>query len=86
MAVSVRRDLQDARRHITAPEAEACLGIPKGTIRAWASQGKIHTVSTAKRGTQWYLLSEVLVLARHTKRRAHHKRPTRRVAVRDLGI
>jgi predicted site-specific integrase-resolvase len=64
VAISIRRDLQDGRRHITAPEAEACLGIRAGTVRRWAHAGRLHPVSTDKGGVQWYLLADILDLMR----------------------
>jgi len=68
----------DDRRHITAREAEEQLGIPSGTVRAWASQRKLFAVSIARDGSRWYLLAEVLKLNESSKRRAQHTRPSRR--------
>ena len=72
------RPPDDARRHITAREAEEQLGIPSGTVRAWASQRKLFAVSIARDGSRWYLLAEVLKLAESTTRRVRHTRPSRR--------
>lgn len=70
----------DHRRTITAKEAAAELGIPTGTIRGWASAGRLFAVSIGPDGQRWYLLSAVLELAATTRRRAHAVRPSRRRA------
>lgn len=66
------------RRTITAKEAEAELGIPAGTIRGWASAGKLYAVSIGPDRQRWYLLAEVLILAEQSRRRTRHTRPKRR--------
>jgi hypothetical protein len=71
-------ELQDSRRVITAREAEKELGIPAGTIRAWASEGKLLCRSIGSDRQRWYLLSDVLELRAKTTRRAPHTRPNRR--------
>jgi hypothetical protein len=70
-------ELQDARRVITAKEAEDNLGIPAGTIRGWAATGKLLARSIGRNRQRWYLLSEVLELAGQTSRRVRHERPGR---------
>lgn len=66
-----------SRRHITAREAQDCLGIPAGTIRAWASLGKLFAVSIDRDGARWYRLADVLELREATRRRTRHARPNR---------
>lgn len=51
-----------SRRHITAREAQDCLGIPASTIRVWAWRGKLHAVSIDRNGERWYRLADVLEL------------------------
>ena len=68
----------DDRRTITATEAHHLLGIPTGTIRAWASTRKLVAVSIGPDQQRWYLLREVLDAAAQRKPRATHARPTRR--------
>lgn len=67
------------RRVVTAREAQDMLGIPAGTIRGWASQGRLFAVSIGERGERWYKLTDVLALRDSTRRRARHARPTRHV-------
>lgn len=66
------------RRTITAKEAEAQLGIPAGTIRGWASSGRLYAVSIGPDRQRWYLLREVLALNAERLPRTPHERPTRR--------
>ncbi|HEU4540318.1 MAG TPA: hypothetical protein VFR23_04250 [Jiangellaceae bacterium] len=68
-----------SRRHITAREAQDCLGIPAGTIRGWAKdEAKLCPVSIDANGERWYRLADVLELAATTRRRKSHCRPNRR--------
>lgn len=69
---------QDLMRTITAAEAQRTLGIPSGTIRGWASAGKLYACAIGQDGQRWYKLGEVLELAATTKRRTRHERPMRR--------
>lgn len=59
----------DERRHITAREAEMCLGIRAGTVRQWARREKLFPCSTDKHKEQWYLLKDVLDLANRPRYR-----------------
>jgi hypothetical protein len=65
------------RRVITAKEAQANLGIPASSIRAWAAQGKLYAVSIDSNRERWYRLRDVLDLWANTRRRARHTRPSR---------
>jgi hypothetical protein len=65
------------RRVITAREAEQTLGIPASTIRAWASQERIHAVSIDANRERWYRLADVIELRSTTQRRTRHTRPSR---------
>jgi hypothetical protein len=69
----------DDRRKVTAREAQTELGVPTGTIRAWASASKqrLYAVGIDTRGRKLYRLSDVLALRDATRRRTHHTRPTR---------
>jgi hypothetical protein len=75
---------QDERRVITAREAQDELGVPASSIRAWASQGRLHAVSIGPDRQRWYLLSDVVELASATRRRRPHQRPSAAV-VQDRG-
>ncbi len=67
----------DARRTITATEAQACLGIPASTIRAWATQGRLYAVGIGPDRQREYHLADVLALRETTQRRRRHTRPSR---------
>ena len=67
----------EARRTITAREAQQCLGIPRGTIRAWVAQGKLHYCDVDVNRKRLYWLVDVLYLRDNTRRRKQHVRPAR---------
>lgn len=67
-------------RLISANEAECVLGIPAGSIRAWASLRRLFARGKGPRGESLYSLREVIELSATTKRRKKHARPTRRNA------
>lgn len=71
---------------ITAKEAEDNLGIPAGTIRGWATAGKLLARSIGPDRQRWYLLSDVIELAGQTRRRARHERPNRGRCVPPAAI
>ncbi|HMB78075.1 MAG TPA: helix-turn-helix domain-containing protein [Kiloniellaceae bacterium] len=54
--------MSDERRTITAPEAQAALGIPASTIRSWAHRGLLYAVGIGRRGVRLYRLLDVLTL------------------------
>ena len=72
-------ELRDQRRVITAKEAQAQLGIPAGSIRGWASAGRLLARSIGPDRQRWYLIADVLELAAQAKRRTRHERPKRRM-------
>jgi DNA-binding transcriptional MerR regulator len=72
-------------RHVTAREAEEQLNVPASTVRAWASQGRLHAVSIDAKGRRWYRLSDVLALRDSTRRRGRHTRPNRARCSDDEG-
>ena len=73
----LKADLAEARRTITAREAQQCLGIPRGTIRAWVAQGKLHYCDVDANRKRLYWLVDVLYLRDNTRRRRQHARPAR---------
>lgn len=57
--------VQDHYRHITAPEAQATLGIPAATLRSWVHRHRLLPVGDERDGTRRmrYRLADVLALA-----------------------
>lgn len=53
----------DERRHITAAEAKACLGISPSTIRSWVHRKQLHPVGVESKARRRYVLKDILELA-----------------------
>jgi DNA-binding transcriptional MerR regulator len=68
--------------YVTTTEAAELAAVPVGTIRSWASRGKLFAVGTVN-GVRYYAAAEVLRVEAATRRRPRLKRITSALT-RDL--
>lgn len=61
--------LPPSQQHVTTDEAAALIHVPAGTVRQWASRGRITATGKAH-GRPVYLLAEVLAYWSATRRSA----------------
>ncbi len=76
--------MSDEMREITAREAEEILGIPAGSIRAWASRDLIFCSGATKQGAKTYPLKRVIELGASSRRIRSSPRKSRRSL--DLNV
>ena len=63
----------DHGRYVSTQEAADLAGVPVGTVRSWASRGKLAAVGTAN-GVRYYLAAEVMRVEAATRRRPRLRR------------
>jgi predicted site-specific integrase-resolvase len=63
----------DSRDYVSTDQAADLAGVPEGTIRSWASRGKLAAVGTVN-GVRYYVAAEVMRVEAATRRRPRLQR------------
>ncbi len=63
-----RRVRAESRDYVSTDQAAELAGVPEGTIRSWASRGKLATVGTVN-GVRYYVAAEVMRVEAATRRK-----------------
>lgn len=63
-----RRIRADSDRWVSTDQAADLANVPEGTIRSWASRGKLAAVGTVN-GVRYYAAAEVMRVEAATRRR-----------------